>query len=110
MRTHDHRPESRIHRLSLLTLLLVLLASSAVAAPLAVGRFNAGDLTGWHDKPFKGKTVYGLVKENGRTVLKAHSVKAAPSSVVSVAPPSVAASTPGRCRPRVRSEPTGAVP
>jgi hypothetical protein len=77
MRLHDHRPESRNLRLPLTLLLLSLLASNVVAAPLEVGRFSAGDLTGWHDKPFKGKTVYGLVKDDGRTVLKAHSVKAA---------------------------------
>ncbi|HEY6008082.1 MAG TPA: DUF3047 domain-containing protein [Geobacteraceae bacterium] len=79
MLTHDHRPEFRKKRLHLfpLVLLQLSLAGTAVASPLEVGRFGAGDLSGWHDKPFKGKTVYGLVKDDGRTVLKAHSVKSA---------------------------------
>lgn len=58
-------------------LLLVLLV--AVAAPLAlaadtrvtVGDFSGGDLSGWSDKVFKGRTRYSLTVEDGRTVLKA---------------------------------------
>ena len=49
-------------------------APSASPAPeIQVGRFSAGDLSGWKDQVFKGKTSYTL--EDG--VLKAHSVKAA---------------------------------
>ena len=29
------------------------------------GRFSAGDLSGWTDKVFKGKTDYTLVTDNG---------------------------------------------
>ena len=51
-----------------------ILAGSAVPIQeIPVGRFSAGELSGWSDKPFKGKTSYTL--EGG--VLKAHSVKAA---------------------------------
>jgi len=50
--------------------------SASVPGPgkdIQVGRFSVGDLSGWSDKPFKGKTVYTL--EGG--VLKARSVKSA---------------------------------
>ena len=58
----------------LLIALAILAASPATSSPdLPVGRFSTGDLSGWSDKVFKGKTVYTL--EEG--VLKAHSVKAA---------------------------------
>jgi len=43
------------------------------AKEIPVGRFSFGDLSGWSDKPFKGKTIYTL--ESG--VLKARSVKSA---------------------------------
>lgn len=58
-------------------LLLLWLATAASASPLEVGRFDAGDLSGWHDKAFRGKTVYSLTKDGDRTVLRAHSVKTA---------------------------------
>jgi hypothetical protein len=41
------------------------------AKEIQVGRFSFGDLSGWFDKPFKGKTVYTLEG----SVLKARSVK-----------------------------------
>ena len=62
------------------TALIILLAvAAACAAEVAVGRFSAGDLSGWHDETFSGKarTSYHLVKENGRTVLMAQSRRAA---------------------------------
>jgi len=51
-------------------------ASPATSAPgsakeIQVGRFSFGDLSGWNDKPFKGKTIYTLEG----SVLKARSVK-----------------------------------
>ena len=57
-------------------LLALALLAAVPASPLPdipVGRFSAGDLSGWKDQVFKGKTSYTL--EDG--VLKAHSVKAA---------------------------------
>ena len=58
-------------------LLIATLILASAAAPatreIPVGRFSAGELSGWTDKEFKGKTSYTL--EEG--VLKAHSVKAA---------------------------------
>lgn len=62
---------------TILVLFILLLFSSAMAAQLHLGDFDSGDLTGWDDKTFKGKTSYEFIKDNGRTVLKAHSVKAA---------------------------------
>ena len=55
-----------------------LSGSPSASAPgsgkeIQVGRFSFGDLSGWSDKPFKGKTIYTL--EGG--VLKARSVKSA---------------------------------
>lgn len=46
-------------------------AQAAEAAVVAVGRFSAGDLAGWEEKSFKGRTAYELVPDQGRTVLKA---------------------------------------
>lgn len=55
-------------------LFLLLLAAGALAATV-VGRFSAGDLSGWEPQTFRGKkkTVYTLVKDGERTVLKAES-------------------------------------
>lgn len=64
-------------------LILIPLAILA-AGPLHVGSFSTGDLSGWSDKTFKGKTDYSLVEDNGRTVLKAHSAKAASGLVKKV--------------------------
>lgn len=58
-------------------LAVFLITSLSHAAEQEVGRFSAGDLSGWGDKPFKGKTSYSLVTDEGKSVLKAHSVKAA---------------------------------
>ena len=63
-----------------LTFIIILVSVAiALAAELAVGRFSAGDLSGWQDESFRGKakTSYSLVTENGKTVLKAHSRSAA---------------------------------
>ena len=61
----------------LIILILFLAAVPCSATEIAVGKFSAEDLSGWTDKPFKGKTSYTLVKEDGKSVLKADSVKAA---------------------------------
>jgi len=61
----------------LIILILLLAAAPCSAAEIAVGRFSAEELSGWTDKPFKGKTSYTLVKEDGKGVLKAESAKAA---------------------------------
>lgn len=39
----------------------------------AVSNFSSDGLSGWTTKSFKGQTQYTLVKENGITVVKAHS-------------------------------------
>src|SRR6266567_1464266 len=63
----------------LFILLVLLTAAVALTAEIAVGRFSSGNLSGWQDETFRGKplTSYQLVKENGRTVLMAHSRHAA---------------------------------
>ena len=57
--------------------LLFLLSIPSMAAELAIGEFSSGTFSGWSDEIFKGKTSYTLFSDNGRTVLKGHSVKAA---------------------------------
>ncbi len=63
----------------LLFLTFLLVGNTLCAAELAVGKFSAGDLSGWTDKVFMGKakTNYTLVTDKGNTVLKAHSRNAA---------------------------------
>lgn len=61
----------------ILALVLFLITAPCSAAEMAVGKFSTEDLSGWTDKPFKGKTTYELTKNDGKSVLKAHSVKAA---------------------------------
>jgi len=62
-----------------LVLLAALTVLPVLAAPLHVGRFSAGDLTGWISETFRGKpeTVYALSKDGERTVLRAESRQAA---------------------------------
>ncbi|MBK5276106.1 MAG: DUF3047 domain-containing protein [Desulfuromonadales bacterium] len=66
----------------LLFLLVLLMCSQADASDneLHLGKFSAGDLTGWKEQTIgllKPKTTYNLIKENDRTVLVAHSIKSA---------------------------------
>lgn len=67
----------------LLIAALVLFCGSVSAAPLPEPpiRFSPSEISGWSDKPFKGKTDYTL--EEG--VLKAHSVKGASAKIHKVA-------------------------
>ncbi|KAF0221577.1 MAG: hypothetical protein FD174_346 [Geobacteraceae bacterium] len=67
-----------VHMLTLMIVFTVTAASSH-GAETRVGRFSGGDLSEWRNETFKGKdkTTYLLVKENGKTVLKAHSRRAA---------------------------------
>ncbi|AJE02958.1 DUF3047 domain-containing protein [Geobacter pickeringii] len=56
-------------------LVILLAATAAAAAVTVVGRFSAGDLSGWEEQTFRGKkkTRYTLVTEGERTVLRAES-------------------------------------
>ncbi len=54
-------------------LFLIFTSSLCPAAEIVVGSFSTGNLTGWETKPFKGRTVYTLVQDGGKTVLMAHS-------------------------------------
>lgn len=60
-------------------ILLVLAIASTGGAATAVGRFSAGDLTGWEEQTFRGKrkTTYTLVTDGDRTVVRATSDRAA---------------------------------
>ncbi len=53
----------------------------AIASDIAVSRFSSEGLTGWDVKEFKGRTTYTLVKDQGKTVVKAHA-KASASGLV----------------------------
>lgn len=50
---------------------------SAHADELTVSRFATEGLNGWEAKSFKGTTEYRIIKENGRSVLKARAKGAA---------------------------------
>ena len=67
-----------INRKSAIVLALLLVAAGTAAAT-AVGRFSAGDLSGWEEQTFRGKkkTTYGFVQDGRRSVLKAESHGAA---------------------------------
>ncbi|MGD0843543.1 MAG: DUF3047 domain-containing protein [Geobacteraceae bacterium] len=67
----------KIPAIGLILATLLLGAIQCTAAELVLGEFSSGNLTGWSDKIFKGKTTYTLVKENDKSVLKAHSEKGA---------------------------------
>ena len=45
--------------------------ANVLGAELPVNRFSTDGLSGWEPKIFKGTTVYRLIKEEGRTVVKA---------------------------------------
>lgn len=60
-------------RFRLLSLLLLPLFVSAANERIEVGRFSTGDLEGWEEQVFDGKTDYRLVENSGKTVLRARS-------------------------------------
>ncbi len=53
---------------------VIAISSNALAADrLPIGQFSSGDLAGWEQKSFSGTTVYNIVSDSGRKVLKATS-------------------------------------
>lgn len=62
-------------------ILLLALPRPALSGEIVVGAFSAGDLSGWEPKVFQGETVYTLVADGGKTVLRAQS-RAAASGLV----------------------------
>lgn len=48
---------------------MLALTGSARADVLMIGRFSAGDLSGWQTKSFKGETQYRLVRADGVPVV-----------------------------------------
>ena len=68
------------------TTLCLLLVGSAIASDneISLGKFSAGDVSGWKEQTIglmKPKTTYKLVKDNDRTVLIAHSTKSASGQI-----------------------------
>ena len=64
--------------LCVLTAFLALAPGVPRAQEIVLGRFSAGDLSGWQPKSFKGETRYRLTKDaGGETVLEAVSNAAA---------------------------------
>ena len=52
----------------------LFIAATVYAVPtVIIGRFSAGDLSGWTTKSFKGETQYGLKQEDGGLILLADS-------------------------------------
>lgn len=66
-------------KMQVVVMMLLLAATSASAAGITIGRFSAGDLTGWEEQTFRGKqkTAYALVPDGNRSVVRATSVRAA---------------------------------
>jgi len=60
-----------------MTIVILCMAAIAFADTLNISRFSTEGLSGWERKSFKGETEYGIVREDGRTVVKAHSNAAA---------------------------------
>ncbi|MCF8031993.1 MAG: DUF3047 domain-containing protein [Desulfarculaceae bacterium] len=60
-----------MRRVGLILLALLGLVLAAGLAPLVVGDFSGGDLSGWEPEEFSGRTAYSLVTDNGRQVLMA---------------------------------------
>jgi hypothetical protein len=61
----------------LITIVFIYITTIVLADEIVVSSFATEGLTGWDSKSFKGMTEYGLVRENGTTVVKAHSRGAA---------------------------------
>lgn len=66
-----------MNRTLIVTLFLLCLAGCALGEEMPLTRFATEGLAGWENKFFEGVTDYQLVKENGHTVVKAHSKVAA---------------------------------
>lgn len=62
-----------IKRFLAVPLIVAVFCGVCDAGEFKVGNFAEGDLTGWTQKSFKGRTHYSLTKEGDRTVLKASS-------------------------------------
>ena len=56
--------------------------ASTMAASMTLGQFSSGELTGWEEEEFEGKTDYALVDEDDSTVLQATSVASASGLVL----------------------------
>ena len=67
-------PQSITPLLISLLLFLLLPPLHAAAAEIAVSNFDSEGLKGWEAKSFKGTTDYRLVRENGRTIVKARAI------------------------------------
>lgn len=61
----------------IVAVILAVFSSYVNAEDMPVSRFATEGLTGWESKSFKDSTEYRLLKEDGRTVVKASSKNAA---------------------------------
>jgi len=60
--------------------ILICLLSLSVflhAETMAIGQFSKGDLSGWKEKIFDGKTVYKIKQLEDKSVLEAYSSNSA---------------------------------
>jgi hypothetical protein len=64
--------------MKILFIFLLLLSGPLLATEhVEVGRFAAGDVEGWQQKTFEGKTQYRLLTQDGETAMMADSVASA---------------------------------
>jgi len=72
-----HRGTGTLKTTLMAVSVMAVLVTYATADEMQVSRFSSEGLAGWESKIFKGATDYTLVKEEGRTVVRAVSSNAA---------------------------------
>ena len=66
-----HRGTDTVKTILMVVTVMAVLVTYASADEMQVSRFSSEGLAGWETKIFKGATDYTLVKEEGRTVVRA---------------------------------------
>ena len=72
-----HRGVGAVKTILMIVTAMAVFASVVSADEMQMSRFSSEGLAGWETKNFKGATDYTLVKEEGRTVVRAVSWNAA---------------------------------
>lgn len=70
---NERRNSLKAKQIILLVTFMIFSGNALAAEKLTVGEFSSGNLSGWEQKSFSGTTVYNIVNESGRKVLKANS-------------------------------------
>ena len=69
----DPRPQPRIGEICGLVLCLSVTAGAGVAGAESIEVLRDGDIAGWEEKVFAGKTLYETVRQDSRSVVRATS-------------------------------------